>query len=288
VRTNRIAAGRTVLVVLGALLLPQHCRAQEARKKMQDLIQQVVDKQPAAALIARQIGPSANTELIKLTRHDDAEVRLVAAYCLDETGGVDAAVAFARLALDGDGQVRAAALQGLIHHRADVQPQNLLDAFDQSRVPYVRQQLMLIAAKVPGVGTPEIQKRNDAEKDAQAREGLLVALGERGNRQAQAEYTRDLDASKGRDRARFLEYAEQINQAWLLPALLPILDDKTPLVWIGIDGLPQLPQSLRACDIAISLASEISGHRFRFQVAKNVNYTDPQIAEAKAFLQQIK
>lgn len=255
---------------------------------MQDLIQQVVDKQPAAVLIARQIGPGANTELIKQTRNDDAAVRLVATNCLNETGGADAAVAFARLVLDNDAMVRAAALRGLTNHLTEVLPQNLLDAFDQSHVPYVRQQLMLIAAKVPDVGTVEIQKRHDAEKDAQAREGLIVALGERGNRQAQAEYIRDLDGSKGRDRARFLEYAEEIKQAWLLPALLPILDDKTSLVWIGVDGLPRLPQSLRACDIAINLAAEISGHRFSFPVAKNVNYAETQIAEARAFLQQIK
>jgi len=273
-------------LVFAAMLLAPNGPAQEVHKKMQDLTRQVLDKQPAATLTARQIGPSANIELIKLTRNDDAKVRLIAAYCLDETGGPDAAIAFARLALDNDGQVRGAALGGLHHHYAQVPPVNLLEAFDQSPVPYVRQQLMLIAAKVPGVTTAEIQKRHDAEKDPQAKEGLVVALSERGVVPAQAEFTRALHAAKGRDLARYLDYAGSIAQPWLLPALLPILDDKTPLVWIGVDGIPNLPETLRACDIAVNLVAKISGRRFSFEVAGNVNYTDPQIAEVKAFLQQ--
>ena len=59
----------------------------------------------------------------------------MAIYCLDVTGGEDAALAFARLVLDPDSQVRAAALEGLDNHPADVIPQTLLQAFDQSRSP---------------------------------------------------------------------------------------------------------------------------------------------------------
>lgn len=273
------------LLVAGALLM-QNCQAQEAQKKMPDLTQQILDKQPAATLTARQIGPSANSELIKLTRNDDAKVRRIAVYCLDETGGADAAIAFARLTLDDDSQVRGAALQGLLHHTEAVFPASLLDAFDQSQNAYVRQQLMLIAGKVPGVNTSDIQKRYEAEQDAQAKEGLVVALAERGNSAAQGEFIRGLHASQNRDRARYLDYAGQIKAPWLLPALLPILEDKTSMVWIGVDGKPELPHSLRACDIAVNLIAEISGHRFSFKIAGNINYTDEQIAEVKAFLEQ--
>lgn len=262
------------------------CQAQEAQKKMQNLIQQVLDRKPAAALRAKEIGPSANPELIKLTRNDDAGVRRVAVYCLDETGGADAALAFARLALDPDSQVRAAALAGLSDHPADIMPQTLLEAFDQSQDPYVRQQLMMVAARVPGVGTAEIQKRYEPEKNPEAKEGLVVALAERGDPAGQAEFVKNLHAVKDRDLARYLEYADEIKAKWLLPALAPILDDKTPLVRIGVDGLPELPYHLRACNVAVNLVAEISGHPFSFRVAGNVNYSDEQIAEARAFLQK--
>jgi HEAT repeats len=269
-------------IILGAVLV-QCGHAQEARGRMQNLIQQVLDKQPAAALTARQIGPSANAELIKLTRNDDAKVRRVALYCLDETGGADAAITFVRMTLDDDSQVRGAALQGLIHHQDAAVPATLLDAFDQSPNAYVRQQLMLVAGKLPGVATAEIERRYRAEQDPQAKEGLVVALSTRGDSHAQGEFIHGLHASENRDRARYLDYAEQIKAAWLLPALAPILDDKTPLVWIGVDGKPELPQSLRACDIAVNLIAAISRHKFSFPVGGK-NYTDAQIAEVKAFL----
>ena len=111
-----------------------------------------------------------------------------------------------------------------------------------------------------------------------------MALARRGDPAGQAEFIRNLHAAKDRDLARYLEYAGAIKAKWLLPALLPILDDKTPLVRIGVDGLPQQPEHLRACDIAVNLVAAISGHRFSFRVAGNVNYSEEQIAEVRAYL----
>lgn len=264
------------------------CQAQEAQKKMQTLIQQVLDKEPVAALRAKEIGQSANLELIKLTRNDDPGVRRVAIYCLDQTGGADASIAFTRLAQDSDSQVRAAALEALLHHPGDVVPQMLLQAIDQSTDPYARQQLLLVAARVPGVSTAELQKRYEPEKNPEAREGLVVALAKRGDPAGQAEFVRNLHAAKDRDLARYLDYAGDIRQKWLLPALAPILDDKTPVVRIGVDGFPGQPEHLRACDVAVNLVAEISGHHFSFRIAGNVNYTDAQLEEVKAFLRQLQ
>jgi HEAT repeats len=282
---HRCKMSRALGLLLIALSM-MDCQAQEAQKKMQILVQQVLDKKPVAAQRAREIGPSANPELIKLTRNDDADVRRVAIYCLKATGGEDAAMAFARLALDRDAQVRSAALEALALHPGDIVPLTLLQAFDQSPHPWVRQQLMLVAARVPGVSTAEIQKRYESEKDPEAKEGLVVALAERGDPTGQAEFIRGLQAVKGRDLARYLEYAGRIKAKWLLPSLAPILDDKTPLVGIGIDAAPEVPDHLRACDIAVNLVAAISGHKFSFRVAGDVNYTDEQIAEVRAFLQQ--
>ena len=65
-----------------------NCQAQEAQKKMQILIQQVLDKKPIGRSTAQgRSAPGANPELITLTRNDDADVRRVAVYCLNETGG---------------------------------------------------------------------------------------------------------------------------------------------------------------------------------------------------------
>jgi HEAT repeat protein len=259
------------------------CQAQEAQKKMQAMIQQVLEKKPSASEQARQLGRSANPELIKLTRNDDPGVRRVAVYCLDETGGADASVAFARLANDPDSQVRAVALAAMLHHTDDVVPATLWQAYDQSHDGYARQQLVLVAAKVKEISTEEIRKRLAPETDPQVREGIIVALAERDDPTGKTEFIRALQSAKDRDLARYLEHAEDIHAKWLVPALVPVLDDKTPLVRIGVDGIPRLPQHLRACDIAVNLIAKISGHKFSFPIAGNVNYTDEQIAEVKKF-----
>jgi HEAT repeat protein len=284
-RANGRTMSRAIAFAAVALSMVD-CHAQEAQKKMQILIQQVLEKKPVAALRAKEIGPSANPELIKLTRNDDPGVRRVAIYCLDQTGGADASIAFTRLVLDPDSQVRAAALEGLIHHPGDVVPEMLLQSYDQSQDAYVRQQLMMVAGKVPGVSLAEIQKRHEAEKDPEAKEGLVVALAYRDDPAGKAEFINGLHAAKDRDLARYLGYAADIKAKWLVPALAPILDDKTPLVRIGVDGLPSQPEHLRACDIAVNLIAEISGQKFSFPIAGNVNYTDEQISEVKAFAEK--
>ena len=249
---------------------------------MQSLIQQILDKDPAATLTARELGRQANPELIKLTRHAEAKVRRIAVYCLDETGGPDAARTFTRLVLDEDPQVRGAALQGLSNHPGDVDAGDLLEAYDHSGDGYVRQQLMIVAVRVPQVTQFEIEKRYEAETRPDAKEGLLVALASRGHSGAQADFQRALEASRGKDRARMLEYARQIKGPWLLPSLRTILDDETPLVRIGVDGMPDLPEHLRACDIAVNLIAQITSKTFSFKVAGNVNYSVAQRAEVKA------
>ena len=102
-----------------------------------------------------------------------------------------------RLTLDQDVQVRSAALEALALHPGDVVPHTLLQAFDQSPHPWVRQQLMLVAAKVPGVSTAEIQKRYETEKDPEAKEGLVVALAQRGDPAGQEEFIRGLHGGEG-------------------------------------------------------------------------------------------
>lgn len=250
--------------------------------RVDDLIKMVLDKQPAAALIAKKLGPGANKELIKLTANEDAKVRLIAIYCLQETGGTDAAWAFARLVLDEDPQVRGAALNGLMQHPDPAAGASLLNAYDGSPDPYARQQIMLILGRM-GISKDELKKRYANEKDPQAKEGSMVVLAKLGDPEAEQEFIDRLHASQGRERARFLEYCKYINAPWLSKALLPLLDDKSSLIWIGVDGRPELPQYLRACDIAVNIVATVTKHSFSFQIKDGVNYTDAQITEVRDF-----
>lgn len=85
-------------------------------------------------------------------------------------------------------------------------------------------------------------------------------------------------------------YGWYLRAPWLLAPLRPVLDDRTELQWVGLDGHPELTQHLRACDLAVNLVAAITGHRFSFEVRGQenpTNYTDDQLAEVGRFLRAL-
>lgn len=251
---------------------------------MENLIQSVLNKDPAAAMQARKIGPSANQELARLARHADAKVRRIALYCLDETGGSIAARAFAEAVLDEDSQVRGAALRGLNHHYGQASPADLLRAYDLSQDPYARQKLMLVIAQFKaGVDVAQVKTRYDKEPDPEAQEGGLAALAQFNYQGARKEFAQRMEASSGKTRLRYLGYCETLREPWLIKPLSTLLRDTGPAVRVGTDARPDLIDTLRVCDVALNLIASISGHTFSFGVDNATNYSAKQIQEVTDF-----
>lgn len=255
------------------------------REDLQMLTQRILNKDRTAILLARQSGSAASPELLPLLKNPDPEVREVALYCLDEAGGPDALKGMLNSLLDDDAQVRAAALQGLNHHPDPSIYDGLLAAYDRSQEPYARQQILLLLGRVASSnGVSDLKRRCAAEQDADAQEGCVVSLARLNDSDAQKEFVRRLQSPDRR--ARYLEYCEYIHAPWLMKPLLPILDDKSPMVRVAVDARPDLIQSLRACDIAVNLIASISGRKFSFEISRSINYSDVQIAEVKASVQK--
>ena len=254
----------------------------QRRGRMSDLIAQVRAHDPSATLLAAEMGPSAAESLIPLTRDSNEEVREIALLCLAETGGSGAVrAALARLN-DPAPMVRGAALRGLerLVRPADVPA--LLHALEATDDAGARRYVALLIGRIGAPrDIPALQAACGKRADTDTQEGCVAALAQLGDPPMREEFLRRLTTSRDRALARMLEYAEAIRAAWLLPALGQLLDDRTEIRWIGVDGLPG-PKSLRVADIALNLIAEISGHRFSFPVAPNVNYTDAQLAEARS------
>lgn len=256
------------------------------RDHMQALVQSILDKDPRATLLVKKVGSAANSELQKLAQHKDQEVREIALLCLNETGGPDAAMTFVRSLRDEDSQVRAVALRGLQRDPDLAVYPALLQTYDNSADSYVRQQIPLIIGRMRGsIDVQELKQRYKAEKDSAAQEGGIVASARLNDKEAQTEFIKRLHASQARVRARYLEYCEYIHAPWLLKPLLPILDDKTPMVRVGVDARPDLIESLRACDLAINLIAAISGRKFSFAINRATNYNDTQLTEVRRYVQ---
>lgn len=264
-------------------------------------------------LVARTLGGAANTELAELLQDPDAEVRELAVHCLDESGGPGAAEALVPALLDEDLQVSMAAAKALHTHGAPHLVRPLLSTYDLRPEPPVLRELALVLGRLEGwvpveellrklvpvvgglVGPPpvelkrryfvsELKQRYLAESDAQAKEGLLWALARLGDEEARREFAARLEGSAGTERKRYLDGVAYLGQPWVLKALLPVLDDRTPLVRVGVDARPDLIDTLRACDIALELIAKIGKARFSFPVPRPENYSDAELAEAKAWV----
>jgi HEAT repeat protein len=252
---------------------------------MEDLVQAVLNKDPGASSLAKKLGPVANSQLIHLAQDKDAKVRRIALYCLDETGGLEAARTFVEALLDRDSQIRGAALKGLTHHYQLASKERLLEVYDASDDAYVRQQTILFVGKIePTVDPSEIKKRKEKESDPQALEGVIVVLARFKDEEARTEFVRLLEQSSGTDRLRYLEYCEYLHQPWLLKPMIELVRDTSPAIFVGVDAHPDKVQYIRVCDLVVELVASISNHPFSFPIVKkSSNYTVSQIDEVIYF-----
>ena len=255
---------------------------------MSEISDLALQKERMSILKARAAGPSALPELLALARNADGEVREIALYGLDEVADRRASPAFVAALLDPEPMVRGVAMRALLKRPDPAVYAELLDAYDQSPEPVVRHNVALILGRLgaPPVDLDELGKRHEAEADPFAQEGLVVALAKLGDEGARDRFVELLHASRGRDRGRFLEHGSYLAERWLLPALAPLLDDLTPLLRIGVDGLPG-PEYLRACDMALNLAARISAWGFSFPIDGATNYSAGALAEVRHFLEAI-
>jgi hypothetical protein len=256
------------------------------RRNMDLLTEKVLAKDPTATLLAKQIGSSAAPSLKPLAKHEDPVVREIALRSLEQSGGEDIAEVFAEAVVDESPSVKSAALSGLnVYLKPSVYNQ-LLHAFDQlGDSPEVQQHVALLLGRIEGANQQDLRERYRQENNPLANEGLVAALAKLGDLNAQSKFTAGVEKSRDRERKRYIDYADYINQAWAARALAPVLADKTDMLRIGVDGMPgAVPEYLRACDLAVNVIAKIMGATFTFPVNGRTNYTDAQLKEVRQFL----
>lgn len=252
---------------------------------MDILKQQILAKDPGAAVRAKQLGRPANPMLLDFAKNEDADLRRVAMYCLRETGGPEAAKAMIAALADEEPQVAAVAAGGL-HKLFDpaFAPQ-LIQALDKAEEGSTRYEIALLLGRMDkAVDLKEFAKRRAADQDPRAQEGHLAAFARLGDKPSQEEFVRLLQASKERELRRFLAHVAYISQPWVLKPLVPLLDRKENLVRYGVDARPTSDINLRTCDVATSVAMQVSQRKFTFKMEEYKPYTDPQIDEVRRYL----
>jgi HEAT repeat protein len=280
--------GTVVTMLLAALALAALPSCASTQDKgdadMETLKAQVLAKNPDAAVRARQLGRKAAPLLAELSTREDAGVRRVALNALREVGGPEAIRAFLRGLADEDPQVAGSAAGGFAKHFEPAHAAELFAAYDKAPEGQARHEIALFLGRSSGVDAKELRKRLEAEKEPEAAEGLVVALARLGDKAAQDEFVRRLNASKERERLRFLEHVSYLGASWVLKPLLPLLDDSNVLVTRGVDARPKEMVQLRTRDLVIGLVAVLSGRSFSFKTDPNKNYTDADVDEVRRYL----
>jgi HEAT repeat protein len=262
----------------------------QGAEDMEQLKAMVLKGDPTANLRAEKLGKAASPMLRELAKHADDRVRLLAVQCLMSSGGPDASAAFLAALTDGNAQIASEAGRGLFQTAVDARSQTaLFEAFDKTPHGSVRGLVArLIGTLDKAADVAALRKRWEAETDPTAKEDETVALARLGVKEAQEDFVRRLHAAREWRLREYLErHVRYIGQPWILKPLLAILDDKTKLINLNIDGLKEPPMDVRACDLAATRAAQISSRKFSFKPEDLKIYTDAQVEELRRYLQSL-
>ncbi|MGE0712401.1 MAG: hypothetical protein AB7N76_32930 [Planctomycetota bacterium] len=212
-----------------------------------DLRRQLEAGEWDACQLAQELGPAALAELGPWLEHEDPLRRLLAVDCANEAGGEVWELLYARLA-DADAQVRMHATKGLLRRPPPAaQAARLLQLFDASRDPFVRNALPRVAAQAGQERGPWAKRLDDLDH---ASEGLLVALARQGDRAARSRFVALVRRVHGRRVREMAELARWIDQPWVLWGFLGHLDSDE----IAEDVGHHTEECLRrAADVAVDL-----------------------------------
>ncbi len=255
---------------------------------MDFLAQKILEKEPAAIMMAKESGSFASSGIIPLTKHEDAGVRQIAIRALNQSGGSGVGQIFANALLDESPSVRAAALNALDNHLDAETYRQTLQNYEKIPDSQHRQEIALMLGKTDGANFNDLKRIYENEQNPEALEGWMTAFAKLGEPRSKAEFLNRLRNAKDRQLKRFLQYVDYIGQIWTLQGLSPALNDKMRLAGIGVCPSPEgYPEYLRACDIAVNLIAEIAGAKFSFPVNGAKNYADSELAEVQRFLDSL-
>ncbi len=272
--------------------------SEEQKKKMDLLTQKILEKDPTAMLLARELGSFASPILKPLVSNEDDTVRELAIRALKESGGSGLEDVFVNALDDEMPTVRAAALNGLKNNLSEESYAKLMQAYSQVSDPQHRREIALLIGRLANAKVDELKRLCRDELESEVREGCLAALAKLGDPQSRAEFLERLREAKDDELKKLLELVDYIKQIWALRGLMPVLGDKTPLAGSGFcqmfveekreemiaSARNQLSEILRACDIAVNLIRKISGAKFPFPVNGAKNYADEELEAARQIL----
>lgn len=238
-----------------------------------------------AVATASKMGPSAVPTLQTLAKDKNPDVRLTTMRCFDAVG-TDAAIDAGIAGLtDPDSQVASRAAVLLHHHPPKGHGGDLIAAFGAAKDAAVRTEIPKVAGRVPTEADTKVWITIlPTVKDEQVREGVLTGLAKMGHQPSRDWFLGKLGGADGPPARPWLESAQYMDDAWVLPTLAKLLDRRTGVYTISADFKPE---DVRVCDLAAYVIFTITKAKVDFPVAKG-RYNEVQIDAARAAAAQSK
>lgn len=242
------------------------------------LIRQIREGLAEAQATAGRLGAPAAGSVVPLTKDPSPDVRSLALTCLGAMGGSVASDAAVDALSDENDQVVAQALGVLRRWPPRGHEKELLGAYRDQQNPALRAQMPMVAGRL----APEVDPKPwlefwKLESNPELREALMVALARMGDEGARAEFAKSLAAASGAAILQWMEYAEYMEDSWVVRHLLPLLDRKEEVIQLNPDGENKWP--LRTCDLAARAIVRLTKAEVPFKIQRPSQFNDVELKE---------
>lgn len=253
--------------------------AEEEHDMTGRFLERIEGKDWDAVQDARSAGAGAAQRLAELAASDDAELRELALYCLNELGGPIAEGVFVRALGDPREDVRDRAVQFLQTHHAAVDVQTLLAQLDGNSDAFARERLALVVGRIGDPRSiPTLERMLERSEPPEVQHAMYLALARLGQSESRARVLERLEAPDVATRLSAIEDFEYLGDRNETHRLLPLLDDTRDAMNVGLSGQTNL---LRVCDLAVDLLLVVLDQPDAIPPPRQRRYDDSELARAR-------
>lgn len=250
------------------------------------IIAQIKNKDWTFTEEATDIDPAAAPELLPLCDDEDAEIRELALFAINNIPGEEARNCIIKALRDDDINVRSTASRFLRSNYSKEDVEKLHAELSTNDDEFVRESVLLVLGLI---GEPSsikvIEKHAIVEQDAHAAHAVhlaMVRLQDDSHRRQYADRLGDDDPKK---RVQALQDFEYIQDRYFLSQIVPLLSDENK----GLNVGPSKSKIwLRVCDVAVNILDKVLNHPFDFEVGDVKNYTQQERIDTANIVQGIQ
>lgn len=153
-------------------------------------------------------------------------------------------------------------------------------AFNKTKDPFAIEQIPLIAGRIyPDIDTqPWIVEMESQEKTGIVDDGLITGLARMRHIPAREKFVKKVLASKGRKSKEWIDSCRYMEDTWIIPHMIPLLDRYEFALSLNPDDKDSY---LRTCDLAVEVIVELSGVDPGFPVKRINRYNGQELAKIK-------